>query len=104
MGPQKIRWIAPDNAFADLIVELKRKGYIAAGSDMEALSMAAPHFENVNQDAETLWKGLKNKDTFGNRQFSDMPDIKDLDSTKLEGKFSEIPPAKKRRKPKNTSK
>lgn len=102
--PNPIRWIAPDNAFADLIVELRKKGYIAAGSDMEALEMAAPHFENVNKDPRVLIQGLSGKTANGGRDFEDIPPCKDIKPDQQAGNFSTIPAAKKRRKERSATK
>ena len=72
-----IRWISVDNAFADLIVELRKKGYIAADNDTEALEMAAPHFTDVNRNARVLIQGLGGKNRSGGRNFESIPPSKD---------------------------
>jgi hypothetical protein len=79
---KRIRWIGTDVDFADLIFELRSKGYIEAASDNAALECAAPHFENVNQDARVLLQGKANQRNLG----------------KEEGTFSCIPIAKKRKR------
>jgi hypothetical protein len=96
-----IRWIAPDNAFADLIVELVEKGYIAAATKTEALNIAAPHFTDVNRDGDILLQGLNNKAYLGTGRgkasFSGIPAASELNPKKPQGNFSSIPRARRRR-------
>jgi hypothetical protein len=65
-------WISTDNSFAELIVELHKKGYIDGQSPMDVLAAIAPLFENVNPDGRTLWQGIANRAHKGNR-FSCIP-------------------------------
>jgi len=106
--PDLIRWIAPDNAFADLIVELRKKGYIAATSDTEALNIAAPHFTDVNRDGDTLLQGVNNKEYLGTGRgkasFKEIPAASDLNPKKTQGNFSSIPQARRRRRSKAETK
>ena len=60
-------WKSTDNSFAELIVELHKKGYIEGQSPMEVLGAVAPLFENVNPDGRTLWQGISNRAHKGNR-------------------------------------
>ncbi len=103
-----IRWIAPDNAFADLIVELRKKGYIAATSDTEALNIAAPHFTDVNRDGDTLLQGVNNREYLGTGRgkasFKEIPAASDLNPKKTQGNFSSIPQARRRRRSKAETK
>jgi hypothetical protein len=65
-------WNSTDNSFAELMVELHKKGYIDGQSPMEVLGTVAPLFENVNPDGRTLWQGISNRSHKGNR-FSCIP-------------------------------
>lgn len=65
-------WSSTDNSFAELIVELHKKGYIDGQSPMDVLAAVAPLFENVNPDGRTLWQGIANRAHKGNR-FSSIP-------------------------------
>jgi hypothetical protein len=65
-------WSSTDNSFAELIVELHKKGYINGPSPMDVLGAVAPLFENVNPDGRTLWQGIANRAHKGNR-FSSIP-------------------------------
>jgi hypothetical protein len=65
-------WNSTDNSFAELMVELHKKGYIDGQSPMEVLGAVAPLFENVNPDGRTLWQGIANRSHKGNR-FSCIP-------------------------------
>ncbi len=65
-------WSSTDNSFAELIVELHKKGYIDGQSPMDVLAAIAPLFENVNPDGRTLWQGIANRAHKGNR-FSCIP-------------------------------
>ena len=88
----KIPWIAPDNAFAEFISELWKKGYIAADSDSDAFKKTAPHF-TVNSNSDTLRKGLKLKrDRSSN--FDSIPKASDYEEG--EDCFSGIKPARRR--------
>jgi hypothetical protein len=60
-------WNSTDNSFAELMVELYKKGYIDGQSPMEVLGAVAPLFENVNPDGRTLWQGIANRSHKGNR-------------------------------------
>ena len=60
-------WNSTDNSFAELMVELHKKGYIDGQSPMEVLGAVAPLFENVNPDGRTLWQGIANRSHKGNR-------------------------------------
>jgi hypothetical protein len=66
-------WKSTDNSFAELMVELHKKGYIEGQSPMEILGAVAPLFENVNPDGRTLWQGISNRAHKGNR-FSCIPE------------------------------
>jgi hypothetical protein len=66
-------WKSTDNSFAELMVELHKKGYIEGQSPMEVLGAVAPLFENVNPDGRTLWQGISNRAHKGNR-FSCIPE------------------------------
>ena len=66
-------WSSTDNSFAELMVELHKKGYIEGQSPMEVLGAVAPLFENVNPDGRTLWQGISNRAHKGNR-FSCIPE------------------------------
>jgi hypothetical protein len=65
-------WNSTDNSFAELIVELHKKGYIDGQSPMDVLGAVAPLFDNVNPDGRTLWQGIANRSHKGNR-FSCIP-------------------------------
>ena len=65
-------WSSTDNSFAELIVELHKKGYIDGQSPMDVLAAVAPLFENVNPDGRTLWQGIANRAHKGNR-FASIP-------------------------------
>lgn len=65
-------WNSTDNSFAELMLELHKKGYIDGQSPMEVLGTVAPLFENVNPDGRTLWQGIANRSHKGNR-FSCIP-------------------------------
>lgn len=88
---KKIPWCAPENAFAELMSELWKKGYISADSDSDALKKTAPHF-TVNEDTEVLRKGLSLKrQTSAN--FDRIPKAGEL---KESDNFSGIKPGRKR--------
>ena len=70
--PKRPVWNSTDNSFAELMVELHKKGYIDGQSPMEVLGAVAPLFENVNPDGRTLWQGIANRSHKGNR-FSCIP-------------------------------
>jgi len=91
--PSKIPWAAPENAFAELVSELWKKGYIGADSDSDALKKTAPHF-TVNSNIDVLRKGLELKRLSGNSNFDSIPKANDYE----EGTdcFSGIKPARKR--------
>ena len=79
-------WKSTDNSFAELMVELHKKGYIDGQSPMEVLGAVAPLFENVNPDGRTLWQGISNRSHKGNR-FSCIPAApKARKKTSLKGK------------------
>jgi len=89
----KIPWIAPDNAFSELVYELWKKGYIGADSESDALKKAAPHF-TVNPDSEILRKGLELKRLSGHSSADLLPQASEFE----EGtdSFSSIKPARRR--------
>jgi len=89
----KIPWIAPDNAFSELVYELWKKGYIGADSESDALKKAAPHF-TVNPDSEILRKGLELKRLSGHSSADLLPQAGEFE----EGtdSFSNIKPARRR--------
>ena len=72
LEPRRPVWRSTDNSFAELIVELHKKGYIDGQSPMDVLAAIAPLFENVNPDGRTLWQGIANRAHKGNR-FSCIP-------------------------------
>ena len=90
--PSKIPWIAPDNAFAEFVSELWKKGYIAADSDADAFKKTAPHF-TVNSNSDTLRKGLALKRDRSSH-FDSIPKASDFEEG--EDCFSGIKPARRR--------
>lgn len=72
-------WNSSDVDFAQLFVELYKKGYIKGQSPTDVLNTTAPLFENVSPDGHNLWQGIQNRAHKSNR-------------------FSCIPEASKRRK------
>jgi len=77
----KIPWIAPDNAFSELISELWKNGYIGADSYSDALKKTAPHF-TVNGNTDTLRKGFELKKVTGSQCF---PNVQPARSRKKSG-------------------
>jgi len=93
-APPKIPWLAPDNAFAEFVAEFWIKGYIGADSISDALKKAAPHFTDVNNNADVLRKGLKQRQLNGSPNFGLVPKANDFKEG--EDCFSGIKPARKR--------
>ena len=56
-----IKWIAPDVDFTCLIDVLLRRKYIEASDLSEALRIAAPYFDGINNRTKTLIQGKNNR-------------------------------------------
>jgi hypothetical protein len=73
----KIPWITYESTFAELMTELRRKGYIAAASDTDVLRKTAPHF-TVNQDIDVLRTGLGQRRRNGGLELESMPEAAEV--------------------------